>query len=311
DMRPNDLFPEVFGDFPIAKSVAVTTLLSFFGSRLLAGERLSVFPLELRMLGIIILLGVALIPVAVSPGDSIELLTDTFLKVVAIFVLLINLVDTRERLQTLMKLMVICGAVLALFAVASYVTGKFTIVTRGEEGTVVGLRIMGIVGGIFGNPNDLATSLNLLIPFAVALGLLRRGAARLFYLACGGMLGLGVVLTFSRGGFLGLVAMAAVLIWKVGRQNRAFTAFAFVMIITVFLVAMPVGYSSRITTIFDSASDPTGSPEERSELLQRAAELAANHLVIGVGIGNFPVYSLHERRAHNSYLETAAELGVV
>jgi O-antigen ligase len=309
-MRPNEMFPEVFGDFPLAKIVALVTLLGYFGSRLLAGERLSVFPLELRMLALITVLGIGLIPAAVSPGDSVEVLTDTFLKVVAIFVLLINLITTRERLQKMMSLVVVCGAVLALFAVGSYFTGKFTVVTHGDEGVVVGLRISGIVGGIFGNPNDLATSLDLLIPFAVALGLLRRGAARWFYLGCAGLLGLGVILTFSRGGFLGLVAMAAVLIWKVGRQNRALTAFAFVMIITVFLVAMPVGYASRITTIFDSSADQTGSSEERSELLGRAAELAANHLIIGVGIGNFPIYSLHERRAHNSYLEIAAELGV-
>jgi len=309
-MRPNEMFPEVFGDFPLAKIVAIITLMGFFGARLLAGERLSVFPIELCMLAIITSLGILFIPAAASPGDSIELLTDTFLKVVAIFVLLINLIDTHQRLQKMMKLVVICGAVLAFFAVASYLTGKFTIVTHGEEGTVVGLRITGIVGGIFGNPNDLATSLDLLIPFAVALALLRRGAARMFYLACAAMLGLGVILTFSRGGFLGLVAMAAVLIWKVGRQNRALTAFAFVIITTVFLVAMPVGYSSRITTILDSSADPTGSSEERQELLERAASVAANHTIIGVGIGNFPIYSLRERRAHNSYLEISAELGV-
>ncbi|MEN3332504.1 MAG: hypothetical protein V7641_1869 [Blastocatellia bacterium] len=308
-LRPNEMFPEVFGEFPLAKIVALVTLLGFFGAKLLAGERLSVFPLELRMLAVITLLGVAFIPAAASPEASIDLLTDTFLKVVAIFVLLINLIDTRERLQKMMALVVICGSLLALFAVMDYVGGKFTVVTHGEEGTVVGLRITGIVGGIFGNPNDLATSLALLIPFAVALALLRRGAARLFYLTCAGILGLGVILTFSRGGFLGLVAMAAVLIWKVGRHNRALTATAFVIITTVFIVAMPVGYSSRITTIFDSSSDPTGSSEARRDLLERAASVAANHLVIGVGIGNSPIYSLHEQRAHNSYLEISAELG--
>src|SRR5436190_12893052 len=39
-MRPNEMFPEVFGDFPLTKIVAVITLLGYFGSRLLAGERL-------------------------------------------------------------------------------------------------------------------------------------------------------------------------------------------------------------------------------------------------------------------------------
>ena len=84
----------------------------------------------------------------------------------------------------------------------------------------------GLVGGIFGNPNDLATSLDLLIPLAVALGLTRRGLARAAYFACAAILAMGVVITFSRGGFLGLVAMAGMLLWKVGRRNKATTALA-------------------------------------------------------------------------------------
>src|SRR5690349_13784080 len=73
-LRPNEMFPEVFGDFPLAKIVAVITLLGYLASKLLAAERLTVFPLELRMLTFITLLGVVFIPVAVSPDDSIELL---------------------------------------------------------------------------------------------------------------------------------------------------------------------------------------------------------------------------------------------
>ena len=136
------------------------------------------------MLAVITLLGVAFIPIALSPKDSIDVLTDTFLKVVTIFILMINLLDTRERLRSIMRLVVICGTVLALLAILSYIEGKFTVVTKGEEGTVVALRITGAVGGIFGNPNDLATSLDLLIPLAVALAMMRRGLARAAYFAC-------------------------------------------------------------------------------------------------------------------------------
>jgi O-antigen ligase len=73
---------------------------------------------------------------------------------------------------------------------------------------------------------------------------------------------------------------------------------------------MPGGYSSRITSIFDSASDPTGSAQERRDLLERAAIVAMNNPIVGVGMGNYHTYSLRERKAHNSYLEIAAELGI-
>ena len=310
-LRPNETFPQIFGTFPIVKIIAIITLLAYCASKLGLAERLTIWPLELKMLALITLLGVAFIPIASSPKDSIDVLTDTFLKVVTIFILMINLLNTRERLRSIMRLVVICGTVLALLAILSYIEGKFTVVTKGEEGTVVALRITGAVGGIFGNPNDLATSLDLLIPLAVALAMTRRGLARAAYFACAVLLGIGVVVTFSRGGFLGLVAAAGWMLWKIGRRNRALTAFSFIFVLGVFMVVMPSGYSNRITSIFDSSSDPTGSSQERRNLLERAKDVASNHLVFGVGMGNYPIYSLHERRAHNSFLEISAELGVL
>jgi O-antigen ligase len=308
--RPNELFPEAFGTFPIVRIVAITTLLSYLGSKLLQSEPLTIWPIELKMLLAITALGILFIPLAVSPTNSTDLLSDMFLKVVAIFILMINLIDTRERLKTILKLVVICGTILSFFAILSYVEGKFTVVTRGDQGTVVGVRISGMVGGIFENPNDLATSLDLLIPLAVALALTRKGLARAFYFACAVILGTGVILTFSRGGFLGMVAMGGLLLWKLGRSNKAMTALAIATVVMVFLIAMPVGYSSRITSIFDTESDPTGSSQARKDLLERAASVAANHLILGVGMGNYSIYSIGEQRAHNSFLEISAELGV-
>jgi O-antigen ligase len=45
--------------------------------------------------------------------------------------------------------------------------------------------------------------------------------------------------------------------------------------------------------------------------LERGLDLTVRHPIIGVGMGNFHIYSIHEKVAHNGYLETAAELGVV
>ncbi|MGA9770550.1 MAG: O-antigen ligase family protein [Blastocatellia bacterium] len=308
--RPNETFPQLFGTFPFVKIVAILTLLAYCASKFGLAERLTIWPLELKMLAVITLLGVVFIPIASSPKESIDLLTDTFLKVVTIFILMINLLDTRERLRSIMRLVVICGTVLAVLAILSYIEGRFTVVTKGEEGTVVALRITGAVGGIFGNPNDLATSLDLLIPLAVALAMMRRGLARAAYFACAVLLSIGVMVTFSRGGFLGLVATSGWMLWKIGRRNHALTATAFIVVLGVFMMVMPAGYSSRITSIFDSSSDPTGSSQARRDLLERARDVAANHLVFGVGMGNYPMYSLHEQRAHNSFLEISAELGV-
>src|SRR5215468_3376343 len=193
--RPNDLIPAI-GSFPLVKIVAVVALAIYVLSKGAAGERLSVWTLEMTMLMAIVALGLLLMPIAASPKDSVDTLTDSYLKTVMIFILMVNLIDTRRRLFSLWKLVVVCGVVLGAGAINSYMKGEFT---------SHGLRIHGLVGGMFENPNDLATALDLLLPFAIVLTLVSKGRARLFYLACAAVLGAGVLLTLSRGGFLGLI----------------------------------------------------------------------------------------------------------
>src|SRR5262245_61995807 len=78
--RPNEALPDLLGDFPLAKIVAVATLCAYFVSKLSKHEKLSVWPIELRMLAVITLLGILFIPASASPQDSSDLLIDLFLK---------------------------------------------------------------------------------------------------------------------------------------------------------------------------------------------------------------------------------------
>jgi O-antigen ligase len=299
--RPNDLLPAL-GDFPLVKIVAISVLLIYIGSKISAGDRLSVWTLEMTMLVVIAALGLLLMPIAASPQQSIDMLTDTYLKTVIIFILMVNLIDTRRRIFSLWKLVVVCGAALGAGAIKSYMKGEFA---------MKGLRIEGLVGGMFENPNDLATALDLLLPFAVALTLMSKGLARLFYLVCVAVLAVGVLFTLSRGGFLGLMASSGVLLWKLGRGRRLKTALGVALICGILLAVTPGGYGARMATIFNNDQDQTGSAQLRNELMKRAASIAISRPVVGVGMGNFHIYSIREKQAHNAYLEIAAELGVM
>ena len=309
-VRPNELFPEVLGTFPIPRIVAIIAIAAYIAGIMGSGRRLTIVPIELKILALIAALGVLFAPLASSPSDSVDTLLDMFIKVIIIFILMINVITTHHRLRLMLSLVVVCGTIFAALAIRSYLIGDFTLVEKKNVG-VVGLRIVGAVGGFFGNPNDLAISLNLLLPLAVALALTSTGLKRMLYLVCGGILIGGVIVTFSRGGFLGLASLAFVFLWKVGRQNRAVTALALAGLLGVLVLALPVGYAGRITSMFNIGEDPTGSSQARRDLLDRAANVAAHHPIIGIGMGNFHIYSVHEQVAHNSYLEIAAELGLV
>ena len=299
--RPNDLLPAL-GDFPLVKIVAISALLIYIGSKISGGERFSVWTLEMTMLVVIAALGLLFMPIAVSPPHTMAVLTDVYLKTVIIFILMVNLIDTRQRIFSLWKLVVVCGAALGVGAIRSYMKGEFA---------VKGLRIEGFVGGMFENPNDLATALDILLPFAIVLTVISKGLTRLFYLGCAAILTAGILVTLSRGGFLGLLALCVVLLWKLGRGRRLKTILVAVLICGTLLAVMPGGYGARITTIFNTEQDQTGSAQQRRELMERAASIAIRHPIIGVGMGNFHIYSIHDKPAHNAYLEIAAELGVM
>lgn len=304
-VRPNELFPDIFGTFPIMKIVAILTLIVYIGGKLGQGERLSTWPLEMSMLAVIILIGIVLTPISAAPAASIELLTDTFFKVTVIFVLMINLVDTTKRLRLIMKLVVICGTGISAGSIAKFVEGKFTATIQG-----VGVRIEGTVGGIFGNPNDLAMALDLLLPLAIVLAFTSKPAARLFYLVCAFVLAMGTVVTFSRGGFLGLAAAGGILLWKLGRSNKLTTAMAALAACLVLAMSMPAGYTDRLFTIIHTDQDTTNSAQERQGEMKQALDIALRHPFIGIGMGNYPFYSNHAIRAHNAYVEVAGELGI-
>jgi len=300
-VRPNDLFPAM-GTFPLAKIAAILAPLAYAFAQYKTGKPIINWTIEVKMVFVMLFLAIIFTPIAASPADSVNMLNDVFIKTVIIFILIIGLINTRARLKSMLNLTVLCGAWLALFAIKNYVAGNF--VLRGE-------RIKGVVGGIFGNPNDLALALNMLIPLAVTLALMSSGRARQIYIACALLMAAGVFSTFSRAGFITIVVMAAVMVWKFGRGKRASAATAALIVFVILLPALSGAYQTRLSSIFDQNKDASGSAQERSELLKRGIDLAVRHPIIGLGMGNFHIYSIKEKVAHNAYVETAAELGAI
>ena len=191
---------------------------------------------------------------------------------------------------------------MSVFAIKNYATGNFTM--KGD-------RIEGLVGGMFGNPNDLAAALNMLIPLAVALALMSSRRVRLLYAVCALLLFGGVMVTFSRAGFITLAAVSGVMLWKFGRGSRSSLALATLVAAVLLFSVFSDAYRSRLMTILDPDSDASGSSRQRVDLLERGLDLSLRHPIIGLGMGNFHIYSIHEKVAHNGYVETAAELGVI
>src|SRR5262249_50886240 len=170
-LRPNELFPGLIGGLPLAKMVAIPTLIAYVVARLSRGRSLTIWPIEMKMLAVIVVLGIAFLPFAYNRERSVETLTDTFFKVITVFVLMVNLINTQAKLRTLMKLVVLCGTFIGIGAIRSFLLGHLDpnhlrLSTGGES--------------IYTNANELAMALDLMLPFAVIFALTAKGAARFF-----------------------------------------------------------------------------------------------------------------------------------
>jgi len=173
-----------------------------------------------------------------------------------------------------------------------------------------GYRVAVDVGGLFGNSNDMALHFVMMTPIAVVLGIASRSKlARIFYFMMAGLFVAANVLTYSRGGFLGLVAAVAVLAWKIGRKNRLNVLAALMAAGGLFVLAAPGNYGLRLLSMFVPGLDEVGSSDQRTYLLFRSVLVTLRN-PWGIGMGNSPVMNDNNLQWHNAYMQIASELSI-
>ena len=171
-----------------------------------------------------------------------------------------------------------------------------------------------VVGGVLGDPNDLA--LLLLFPLSFALALLVHRSSAITTAAC--LVGVptiiwAIILTQSRGGLLGLMA---VLMLTGARFMRSKFLLCCIGLGAALALYSAMGISDRIS---GGAADVS----EESAMLRISAWHAAINMVLsspltGVGIGNFatqypifaPIPTARHMAAHSIWFQVFGELGL-
>jgi O-antigen ligase len=299
--RPAELYPSPL-TASIALIVGLLTLAIFVPSQLSLEGSLSARPTEVNLVLLFCLTGLLSIPLAINPATAWLQFSGTFIRCVVIFIVMVNVVRTEKRLKGLVLLAIAVSCWLSLGALNDYRLGRLT---------VEGYRVAGVGEGIFGNSNDMAFHLVTIMPIAIALIFAARGAIRklLLVVTLGLMMG-AIVVTYSRGAFLGGLVALGFLGWKLGRSNRL-TIFAIgILLLSGFLALAPGNYSVRVLSIFVPSLDPVGSSGARQGELFRSLYVALRHPVLGIGMGNYASeMSYTGLVTHNAYTQVASEMG--
>jgi O-antigen ligase len=304
--RPQDQIAVLDG-LPLALMAAVVGLLAMLIGRMrrgLAPVRFTPELLGMVAFGMAIL---ASIPFSIWPGGAFGLFKDEYLRVFLIFVLMVNTLHSQKRFEQLVWLIIAACAYLSAWAIVDYVRGV---------NLVEGHRVGGAVGGIFGNPNDLAANLVTFFPLAFFMFLKHELPNRRVLAAAAGVLMVAaIVFTKSRSGAVGLAVVWLMMVFYGSKFRPGLVGVAVVLMLAA-LPFLPGSFWNRVASIVYAEQDDTGSRETRRIVMREAFQAFLDHPVIGVGAGQFVNYDPQGREerwrvSHNALLQVMAELGVL
>lgn len=173
----------------------------------------------------------------------------------------------------------------------------------------------------FPDPHMFSFYLGMSAPIALALYLKLKNN-RNFYLISFIVILVADFLTFSRGGYLGLLSGLILGFIFYHKKHFSFskekirslllaTVLIFIFILTIAIIPNPV--SNRLHSSFDLSE---GSNTERIEIWRESLDIIEDNMFLGVGLGNYslsvkpsaeyrePIYS------HNTYMDVVAEIGI-
>jgi putative inorganic carbon (hco3(-)) transporter len=237
-------------------------------------------------------------------------------KATIICVLAISVTVSWSALKRGLNALIVACAGMSILSVIQVTTGKLLDVFFGivslDYGNIYGQYSSGRAAGPpVSDPNFYARILLVAIPLAVGLGIAARGRTRLLYFAAAAVISAGTLATYSRGAMITLIAMAGLMVvaMRLPVKHVAASGLAALLVIPL----LPMGMKERFLTI-TSALPGAGDSEmvdtsvaKRKLLMQVSLKMFDDHLIGGIGAGNFA--SLYDRYApsigmsHRDYTE--------
>lgn len=291
-----DIFP-FLNKLHLGKVLIALAILAWLmeGGGRLAG--LSRNPVFRPFLGVLAMIVVTL-PLGVWPGNTFTYITQTFFKELIFIVLLIVTTRTTGDLRRLAWVFALNALVL------DYALHKYGIME---------IELMAL------DRNEIA------MVSVMAIGMLlpmhTRGIKTLFKYGLIGMMVMSILVSSSRGGLLGLATvLVTVSYFKLGGKV-ALTGVVVLALGGLIYIQLPSYVKGRVDSIINYEQDYNLTAQDgRIEIWKRGMSMIASDPLTGVGMRNFPIAEgwMHSgvrgqawMNAHNSYLQVAAEIGLI
>ena len=202
---------------------------------------------------ILLFAGIYTVAVAASPTLRESLFSGlVFIAFTLFAIALQSAVENKRELFFVLNLMILAGVIVSLYGIAQYVLGKSGSSSWIDSSMFDGIRLR--VYSTLQNPNVLAEYLLLIIPITVAFFFKEKNIKlKLVYAAAAFFMGVCMLLTFSRGGWLGLLIAAALFLVI---MDRRFIFLGIIGLVALYFV-LPSAVIDRFTSIGDMADTST------------------------------------------------------
>jgi O-antigen ligase len=263
-------------------------------------EKISLDTPRVRDVMILVGLAVITVPVSIWPAHSILFLFNVFLKTVLLFFLVIYWCRTVHDVRRLLWVYCLGTVCLVIPGVLSGPLGK-------DRYALESLSY---------DSNDIALLQVMALPLILYLYSTSGRRARLVLAGMATLCLYGIILTQSRGGFLALVVVGGLILWRSSLGKSA--KWSIVMLgVVVFGILAGTAWKERIRTMWDPQTEYDQTAGGRTDLWKSSLVLLAKR-PWGVGIDNFVTAEglshggLGKWSApHNSFFQIGVELGVV
>lgn len=228
-----------------------------------------------------------------------------------VYFVIINSVNTEKLLNNLLTCFVISGLLVCLYGVAQYVFGWDTTQAWMDEEMFTDIKMR--IYSTLGNPNVLGEYILLVLPVSIGLMWTRRSAAaKIVYAGISALMFAALILTFSRGCWIGLLVAAAIFVtfaagklWGLG-----------LLALPVIPMVLPESIINRFMSIGDMEDSSTSY---RVYIWMGTLAMMKDFWISGIGMGQdaftqvYPFYSYNAivaPHSHNLFLQILVESGV-
>jgi O-antigen ligase len=224
-----------------------------------------------------------------------------------------------RKLRNITLVFLASGALVVLDAFSQKFFGTEFLLHRTMIDVNYADRIVFAVTGAFKHPNNLASYLICLIPLLAVVASLNKkyffpnlrgipaSGLRITFFTVGVLSLIGLVLTFSRAGWLSFIMALVVMLFLRPKKKWLWVLCA----IFILLISFSPGVSERAVTAFRGGGD-----SGRYELWKGAFDMIREHPFLGKGIGTFMAFfqdyvqGRGAMYAHNCYIQIWAETGI-